>query len=319
MLRNPIPTLLCAAGAAIAQTPPCLSANDSTTLASGAITLFGFAGQNSFAWQITPTSTLVVLAARVFTENTLLSGDRYMAIEIWDDAGGLPGARLAGGSWKIVNSRTDSWQGANLDQFVVLTPAAPVWLVWIEPGFSQPMLEPGGAPSLPHATRSGSGAWNSAGVTAPKFRLFCNYLDDVNSDPFGAGCVLSTGFLPTVYTNEQPAIGNGGFFFETSGNPAGAPVFLVLGNDPTFTSVPVTGLPAGCVQNSDILASVLLFAGTGDTRGPDYSGHALLDFPIPNDLGLAGTFFSVQVAPFDAGATAPLTFGTSHAHRITLF
>ena len=29
--------------------------------------------------------------------------------------------------------------------------------------------------------------------------------------------------------------------------------------------------------------------------------------------------FTAQAAPLDAGATAPLPFGTSNAHRITLF
>ncbi len=302
-----------------AQSPPCLAENDQTTSASNAITAFGFGGQNSFAWQITPTSTLVVLAARVFTENTTLTGDRFMAVEIWDDQNAAPGTRLAGGGWRIDNNRPESWQGANLDQPIVLTQGVPVWLVWVEPGFSQPMTEPGGATQLPHQTRSGTGAWTPRSASAPKFRLFCNYLDDVNSAPAGSGCPLSTNRIPTAYTNEAPQIGNGDFLFESSGTPAGGAVFAVIGVNPNFPATPVLGLPAGCDQLTDAVASLLLFAGNGDTRGPDFAGHAELDFPIPNNPGLVGAFFAVQFAPIDPGATAPLPFGTSNAHRITLF
>ncbi|MCA8951001.1 MAG: hypothetical protein KDE27_15965 [Planctomycetes bacterium] len=319
MLRPTLLALLAPAVPLAAQTPPCLAANDATSVASGAITSYGFAGENSFAWQVTPAAGLVVQAARVFTANTTLTGDRFMALELRDDQGGAPGARLGGGAWQISNARPAAWQGCNLDQLVVLQPNVPVWLVWIEPGFSQPMTEPGGLTTLPYQTRSGTGSWTAQTPNAPKFRLYCSQLDDVGSVPHGLGCPLSTGWFPTAFTNEAPQLGNTDFFFETSGNPAGAAVFAVLGWDPNFTSTAVTGLPPSCLQHTDALAAVLLAAGTGNTRGPTFAGHAALAFPIPNDPSLSGVFFAMQAAAFDAGAASPLPFGTSNAHRITLY
>ena len=241
-----------------------------------------------------------------------------MTIELWSDAGGVPGARLAGGSFKIVNARPASWQGADLDAVIVLLPSTPVWVVWIDPGFSTIPVEPGGAVVVPEMVRNGT-TWSSSGSSAPKVRVFCNQLDDVYSAPFGLGCPLSTGPVPSVFTNEQPQLGNASFFFETSGNPSGAPVFLVLGTDPTFVSLPAPLLGPYCYQNTDIVASVFLTAGTGNTRGPTCAGYASLSVPIPAVVAFAGTVLAAQAVAFDATSTALLPFAASNAQRVTLF
>ncbi|MCR9245040.1 MAG: hypothetical protein NXI31_08400 [bacterium] len=305
--------------AAVAQTPACVGVNDTNTISSGAITQFGFGGQNSFAWQYTPTTTQLIQAAQVFTENALLTGDRFMAVEIWDDVNGQPGSRQAGGAWKINNSRPTGWQGANLDSLVILQQNVPIWFVWVEPGFSRPIIEPGGSTVLPAQGRAGTGSWTSTSASAPKFRLFCNYLDDANSSWQGVGCALSSGTMPTVHNVEQPMLGNADFCFEINGCPPGGAVFVALGGNPGFNSMPITGFPSGCDQHTDAFASLLLFAGTGDTRGPDFSGYAPLEFAIPSNSAFAGTFLAVQAIPLDLGATAPLPFGTSNAQRVTLF
>jgi hypothetical protein len=304
--------------AALAQTPPCFSLNDTNTTVSTNVTSFGFSGQNTRAWQITPASALAVQAVQLFTANSSLTGSRFMSVELWSDAGNVPGARLGGGTFKIVNARPASWQGADLDAVVVLLPSTPVWVVWIDPGFSTLPVEPGGAVVVPEMVRNGA-AWASSGSSAPKVRVFCNQLDDVYSAPFGIGCPLSTGSLPSVFTNEQPQLGNASFFFETSGNASGAPVFLVLGLNASFVSLPAPLLGPSCYQNTDIVSSVFLSAGTGNTRGPTCAGYASLSVPIPAVPAFAGTVLAVQAVAFDAGSTAPLPFAASNAQRVTLF
>jgi hypothetical protein len=316
-----VPAALLAAvlsAAALAQTPPCFSLNDANTTVSKSVTSFGFSGQNTRAWQITPSTALPVQALQLFTANTSLTGSRFMIVELWSDASGVPGARLAGGTFKIVNARPASWQGADLDAVVVLLPSTPVWVVWIDPGFSTIPVEPGGATVVPEMTRSGA-VWTSSGASAPKVRFFCSQLDGAHTAPFGVGCVLSTGGLPSVFTNEQPQLGNAGFFFETSGNPSGAPVFLVLGLDPNFVALPAPLLGLYCYQNTDIVSSVFLSAGTGNTRGPTCAGYASLSVPIPAVPAYLGTVLAAQAVAFDAGSTAPLPFAASNAQRVTLF
>ena len=301
-----------------AQTPPCFSLNDANTLIVNSTTSYGFGGQNTQAWQITPTNNFVCYSAQVFTRNTGLTGNRFMILEIWSDAGGLPGTRLGGGAWRIVNARPHAWQGADLDQPVVIVANTPLWLAWIDPGFSTPPVEPGGI-AAPGATRSTAGVWSTAAASAPKLRLFCGLLDDAYSQPFGAGCAQSTGLFSSMFTNEQPTLGNAGFFFETSGNPSGGAVFLVIGFDPTWISLPVAGLPAGCLQNTDLVASLFVLAGTGNTRGPTCAGYVSVPLPIPLDPGLTGQMISAQAVPHDPGSAAPLPFATSNAQRIVLF
>lgn len=309
-------TLLLAATAA-AQTPPCFGVNDATTSVSTGVTTYGFAGQNTLAWQITPAVPLVVHAAKIFTRNSNLTGDRFMTLELWDDVGGLPGTRLGGGSWRIVNARPNDWQGADLDQVVVLLPNVPAWVVWIEPGFSIVPQETGGT-TMPRAYRSGTGPWTTTTVGAGKLRLYCGLLDEAWSSPYGQRCPQSSGLYSSVFTNEVPNVGNAGFFFETSGNPSGGAVFVVFGMLP-FPSAPIPGFPTGCMQNTDVIASIFLVAGTGTTRGPTCAGYLSVPMGIPNDPSLGLVTIAAQAVPYDPGAAAPLPFATSNAQRITIF
>ena len=317
-MRSILPTLCLLLSAAAAQTPPCFSLNDANTSVTGNITSYGFAGQNVQAWQITPTTNFIAWSAQVFTRNALLTGDRFMILELWSDVGGLPGVRLGGGTWRIVNARPYAWQGADLDQPVVVVANTPLWLTWIDPGSSTPPVETGGA-VMPRATRSSAGVWTAGAASAPKVRLFCGPLDDAYSQPFGSGCALSTGQFSSVFTNEQPTLGNAGFFFETSGNPSGGAVFVVIGFDPNWIAIPVPGFPVGCLQNTDVVATLFALAGTGTTRGPTCAGYVSAPLAIPFDPGLTGQLLAAQAVPFDAGAVAPLPFATSNAQRIILY
>ncbi|MBM4062171.1 MAG: hypothetical protein FJ265_13900 [Planctomycetes bacterium] len=305
-----------------AQTPPCFALNDLSPTVPASITAYGFSGQNTFGWQITPTTPLLVQAVQFYTRNNQLSGDRFFIAEIWDEnpSTTLPGNKLAGGAWRIVNSRPFAWQGANLDRPVVLQANTSVWVVWVDPGASTAPEEPGGTLG-PRATRSAStGAWTaSAALAAVKVRLFCSLLDDAHSVPVGTGCPQSTGQFATMYTNEQPTIGNAGFFFETSGTPPGGALFVLIGVDPNWTPIPALGLGPTCFQNTDIVANLFAIAGTGNTRGPTCAGYLSLRLPIPNDPTLANVTIAMQPAPFDALAGSLYPFAAGNAQRITVY
>ena len=304
---------------AVAQTPPCLAFNDTTTTVnSNVITSFGFGGQNSLAWQITPQSTLAVLAGQIYTRNTALSGDRFMMLEIWSDSNGLPGARITGGAWRILNARPFAWQGTDFDGVAVLNASTPYWVVWVEPGFSTPPHETGGQ-GLPKTQRTGTGAWGAVTSEAPKLRLFCNQFDTAHMSMYGPFCLTSGGTLPSVFSNEDPAVGSATFLIETSGSPAGVPVFVALGLDPTYIANWPGLTPPGCFQNTDIVEALLLTSGTGNSRGPTAAGYASVPLAIPADNALIGLTLAAQSVPFDVGAMAPLPFATSSAARFLLF
>lgn len=314
---------LAAAVCASAQTLPCEARNDTTTTTSGAITAAGFTGPGTLAWQFTPSAPIAVQSAQLFTGNALATPG-FMTLELWSDdpATGLPAARLAGGTWRIWPTLASAWQGTNLDAVTVLLPATQYWLVWIEPGFSLIPTEPGGTFG-PTARRSGTTWTLQATQHSPKFRLFCNPLDALGLVPAGAPCAQTSGALGTLFANQPPRVGNADFAVEGTGFAAGVPALLVLGVDPTFASTPVTGLPFGCLQHTDVLATVFGATGTGNQRANAITvgaaGHVTFALPIPANPAFAGFFLGSQLAVLDAGAPAFLPFATSNALRVTVF
>lgn len=87
-----------------AQSPACLAENDQTGTVSTAISGTSFAGPNTVAWQFTPAAALVAQGARIFTNNNFVQ--THNRLEVWsnDVATNLPLARIAGGTWKLVQS-----------------------------------------------------------------------------------------------------------------------------------------------------------------------------------------------------------------------
>lgn len=317
-----LPAVLCLAAVVTAQTPACLSLNDLNTTVSGAITSYGFAGPNTFAYQITPAASTVAFAAQLFTGNTTIAPG-FMTLEIWDEnpVTSLPGTRIGGGTWQIAPGLGIGWQGANLDQVVPLNQGTNYWLVWIEPGFSTPATEPGGVTPVPYATRSGTNWTLQVSQQAVKARVFCSYLDGANVATYGSACTGSAGRIGTAFTNEQPANGNAAFKIEGTGFAAGTLALLVVGWDPLFVSQPIGGLPLGCDQHTDVLATRFGLAGTGNVRANTTvgaSGHVTFSFPIPSDPGLFGSFFGTQIAGYDVGNAAPIPFVTSNAVRFVI-
>ncbi|MFK7741985.1 MAG: hypothetical protein AB8H80_16840 [Planctomycetota bacterium] len=312
-----------AAGTAAAQTPPCLSLNDATTNTTGAISAFSFAGVNAVAWQFQPAQASLLFATELFTGNTSLSAQGYMSLEIWDSNFIFqPGQRLGGGTFQIESGLGVDWHGCNLDQPVQVNAGQTYWLVWREPGFSELPYEPGGVTATT-ARLQGSTWVTQATSQAPKWRAYCQPLDQSNVQPNGFGCSASTGGLPTAFTNHEPTLGNGNFAIEACGFPTGAIGVAALGLDPAWVSVPVPGAP-GCQLHTDALVTLLTSTGTGDERaiqppnGPGFAGHTRLSLPIGADPALIGTFVSAQFVMLDPGATSQLPFVFSSGLQLTV-
>jgi len=304
-----------------AQTAPCASLNDTNTNVNGAITATSLAGYDMRAWQFIPSTAVAAQSVEFFTGNTLATGAKFITIEIWseDPSRTLPLARLSGGTWKISNPLGVGWQGANLDQVTVLLPSTPYWLVWHEPGSSRIPTEPGGT-AIPAALKSSSAvAWTSQAASALKFRIFCGLLDQQGVVSFGTACAGSSSRLGTVFSNQPPMVGNANFQFEGTGFPSGVLAVIALGTNPGWPAIPVPGLPAGCMQNTDIFVDLFGTTGTGTVRGPTAAGHVPFPLPIPNFPALVGTFVAGQIAALDSGLSAPIPFVTSNALRVTVY
>jgi hypothetical protein len=321
MLRL-LPAVLCLAAIASAQTPPCLSLNDLNTTVSGGITSYGFAGPNTFGYQITPATSMVAFGAQFFTGNTTITPG-FMTVEIWDEnpATGLPGSRMGGGTWQIAPGLGTNWQGANLDQVVPLNQGSNYWLVWIEPGFSVPATEPNGATPVPYALRNGTSWTLQASQQAVKARLFCSYLDGANVTTYGNACGSASGQIGTAFTNEEPLNGNSAFKIEGSGFASGSLAVLVVGWDPFWVSQPVPGFPLGCEQHTDALAATFGVVGTGNVRSNITTGalgHVTFNFSLPPVPAFIGVFLSTQIAGQDVLNPAPIPFVLSNAVRFVV-
>lgn len=296
---------------------PCDAANDQSTSVSAGIYGYLAAAPNRVAWQITPSSVLTVMAAQIFSgnQNTSQVGS-FMTLEIFDESpAALPGNRLAGGTWKI--NPAVGWQGANLDQTVVMLPATNYWIVWTEPGWSTVPVEPGGT-TMPNALFWPSTGWTSPVQTALKYRLFCSLLEGQGAVPFGPACASTAGAIGTAFTNQLPSVGNTAFRLEGTGFPASSLALLVIGVNPQFPSVPVPGT-LGCWLNNDATITLAGATGSGNVRAATAFGHTTFNIPLPANPALAGFYFASQVAAFDVGSTAALPFVTSNSMQITLF
>ncbi len=313
------------AGLAIAQTPPCIANNDATNTIGAALTAFGFGGPNGNAYRITPGTSMLLQAAEVLTDSSLSTSTAprgYMTLEVWDEnANGLPGTRIAGGTWQTQASLGLAWQGANFDNLVVLNGSQNYWIVWRDGGANRFPLEPGGV-GLPHA-RLVSGNWVLQPISQPlKWRGYCTQLDDANITPIGFGCVSSAGRTPTAFTNHSSAIGNANFQLEGTGFPAASVGLVVFGTDPNWVSLPVPGAGPGCMLHTDVVATATVLTGTGNEQvmhSTGFAGHTWFDFAIPSNPAFVGYLFNAQFVVLDAASIDPLPFAFSSGVRFVLF
>lgn len=313
------------AGALAAQSPPCISLNDANNNVGTAISAFGFAGPNVNAYQFTPTSSLVLYAAQVYTASTAFSSPRgYQTLEVWDtNFIFLPQSRLGGGTWQNqpTNPLTPSWQGASFDAPVVLTANQTYWLVWRDSGGNLLPYEPGGTPAV-WARLSGATWTQQATSQAIKWRGFCSLLDGQGVTPVGLGCLATNGKTPVAFTNNAPTVGNGLFQFEGSGFAAGALGLAILGVNPGWVPLPIPGAPAGCSLYVDPLLVATVPIGTGNEQAvhtTGCAGHCWFDLGIPANPALVGFVIDAQFAGFDAASAAALPFVFSNGVRVTLF
>lgn len=285
------------------QTNPCESLNDGTNAVNPSITGIPFSGTNAYAYEITAQQTHTVQSIRILTENTFRP--RFMALEIHDrdPATGFPSARLGRGICNLEAGRGLAWQGVNFDKPVALSQGTLYMLVWREPGGSQPPHDPTG--TMVPRLFLGNNGWRASGSAAVKYRLYCSLLDSANLIPAGNSCTSSQGTEGTLFSNEEPLVGNLAFGLEGSGFDPGAAAVLLLGVNPSFNSVPLTGFPAGCMLHTDVVVSVTAAIGTGAVGGTSSpAGHVLFPLGLPNNAALSGAIFRGQLGAVDAGATA---------------
>lgn len=305
---------------ALAQTPPCLSMNDSTTIVGTSISAFGFAGPNVFAYQFQASASGLILAGQLFTSNTQATPG-FQTLELWDNdpVANTPGTRICGGTWQIDPTLGTAWQGANFDQFAFLSQGTDYWLVWTEPGFSRLPYEGGGV-TMPAARRSGT-SWLALSPQPVKWRLFCNHLDNVGISNLGFPCAGSNGAQGVAFTNGIPSVGNAAFRIEGTGFASGTLAVMAVGWDPNWVSTPIPGAPINCNQNTDVLASNFGLTGTGNVRSTilvGAAGHVGFPFAIPSNPGLIGIFLSTQIAGLDQASPAPIPFTFSNAVRFVV-
>lgn len=313
------------ASALAAQTPPCIAENDQTTSVSAAISLTGFTGPNVNGYRFTPTTTLVLRAAELFTARTAItSPNGYMTLEIWDEnpVTSLPGTRICGGTWQAQAALGLGWQGANFDQLAICIANTNYWLVWRDPGGSRIPYETGGV-TMPYA-QANTGTWiANATPRALKWRGYCSQLDDVGVASVGSGCQASTGRVPASFTNFAPAVGNSDFQFEATGFAPGTIGLAVLGANPAWVGIPIPGAPAGCSLYADPMVVSTVAVGTGNEQpqhaSPGCAGHCWIDLALPNNPLLIGFVLDAQFAGLDAGSTDPLPFVFTNGVRVTLF
>ncbi len=294
-------TFLCAA-ALDAQTKPCFAMNDTNTNVSSVITLLAFAGPGQWAYQFTPASSLIVRGMRIYTGNKFQNA--FMSLEVWshDAAKKLPKARLAGGTWKNPKPTAIGWYGTNFDKAQALIKGTTYWLVWTDPGWSTPPIDPNSFNTMPYAQRFGTTAAFVAGSNqALKFRLYCSPIDVKGARVFGSSCASAAGTTGTAFTNTSPTVGNASFRIEGTGLPSGATTFLALGVNNKWSSLSLGPLAPGCYLNTDLLAVFTGKTGTGDVRSTTGAlGHVSYSLPIPNNPSLKGVFVGSQIAVADA-------------------
>jgi len=321
LLRSLVGSWFVSSAFVAAQTP-CISLNDATASVGTAITATSFAGPSTFAYQFTPASSQLLMAAEIFTSNTFASSGGYQTLEIWDEgANGLPNARLGGGTWQSQATLPVGWHGANFDHLVQLQGATNYWLVWREGGLNRLPYEPGGT-TTPFARLVG-GNWVLQAAQQPlKWRGYCSQLDGLGVQTIGFGCASATPSFPATFTNHAPTIGNANFRFEATGLPPGGLGLVAFGVDPSWVSIPLPGAPLGCQLNVDPLVLVGVAIGTGNQQASHAigaSGHAWVALPLPGGPSMIGVVVGTQFAALDVGSTDPLPFVFSNGLRITLF
>ena len=309
-----------ACSSVLAQTAPCMSENDSTNAASSAFFGIVNGSPGTYAWQITPLSTVVVESITTFIRNQYMSQTgEFAKLSIWTESstGTAPGQQLTEGTFRLTNQY--SWRGCNFETPVVLQANTNYWIGLTEPGWTGVPIQSIGGLSLPMMRRDiNTGAWtNMNAPEAFKYRLYCGKLDRAGVVPFGSACPNSAGSLGTAFVNSSPVVGNTGFTIEGSGFTPGTVVIGFVGITPAFPSLPLPGAP-GCFVSTTADVTASLAAGVGDVRANSPDGHVEFPIAIPANPALSGFYFAAEFAALDLGIGTALPFVTSNALQITI-
>lgn len=298
-----------------AQTPPCDSLNDANDTVRA---ILSFTGLQTWGYQIKPTASITVRAIHIYTENRFQPG-KHMSLAIYSHNGPtqFPGNRLGRGTF-VVDTTGPKWQGSNLDRAVSLIRGETYWIVWEEPGGSQPPIQPQPATRVAVAKLNASG-WAAGGFGAAKYRLFCSLLDDATVIPSGPACAQGTGATGTVFTNHVPTVGNADFSVEATGYGASALGVWFLGANLAWVPLPLPGFPAGCTLNTDVIINIPSMTGAGPVTSVSTTGHAVLPLGIPNVPALSGAAIQGQFAALDLSASAPIPVVTSNGLKLLIF
>jgi len=297
-----------------------MSENDSTNAASSAFFGISNGSPGTYAWQITPTSTIVVESIETFIRHQYMSQTgEFARLSIWTESSTAtaPSQKLAEGTFRLTNQY--SWRGCNFDTPVVLQANTNYWIGLNEPGWTGVPIQSLGGLNLPMMRRDIiTGAWSN--MNAPeafKYRLYCGKLDRAGVVPFGPACANSSGSLGTAFANSAPVVGNTGFTVEGSGFTPGTLIVGFVGLTPAFPSLPLPGAP-GCFVSTTADVTASLAAGVGDVRANSPDGHVEFPISIPNNPALSGFYLAVEFAALDLVIGTALPFVTSNALQITI-
>jgi hypothetical protein len=296
-----VPVLL--SGLCYAQTP-CHAEFDGNTFADS----WSMGGPNYTDCIKTSTSkSLVVFAVQVFTGER--TGTSVVGIWSHDPTKDEPKAELARGSWSM--SMTNSWQGANLSQPVVLTQGTTFWVSWIPVNGSQCSTQGNGS-TLPGIQTYKWSPTNSAPWNGPykghqwKFRLWCVPISAVTGvTVIGQGCTDGFGKVGTWGTNQVPSVGNQNFQLLGKDLPPSSRALVIVGLNKNMNSIDLGAAGAsGCFLHSDSVVELILTTTAGTPSLSD--GTLTLPAAIPNTASLKGFYLRSQLAVADANSRRPL-------------
>lgn len=187
--RKPVTEIL----SAIPREASCDGDNDATNAFNNNVLMGG--PMVGIAW--TPTATLTISRIEIFTGES----SAPIALAIWSDDGGGPSRPLANlGDTGYFNLPTpaNSWQGANLLNFVTVNAGTKYWIVFDPTGGEQAPVQNGTGQqywgtSSGNITGAPASSWNgpfSFPDRAWKFRVFCMPPKDVYAVKFVCGSFL---------------------------------------------------------------------------------------------------------------------------------
>ena len=165
-------------------------------------------------------------------------------------------------------------------------------------------------------TADGNGGDNSADLwsfhnadatatTSTPLRL---YVNAIGVTPIGSACAGSYGQVPVLGAKEVPSVGNANFAIEVHGAAPSSPTLMLLGANAAWQPLDLGFIGVtGCKLLVDPLVTMAGMTGAGDAKRAE--GVWTQPLAIPNDPGLVGGAFQIQVAIVDAsnGRPTPLT------------